>query len=83
MPDIGFIAEEVAELDERLVTRNAEGEIEGVRYERLTAVLAGAVQELAARESLARESNEALRADVDALRAELAQLRALLTRKEH
>lgn len=83
MPDVGFVAEEVAQIDERLVTRNAEGEIEGVRYERLTAVLAGAVQDLAARESLARESNEALRADVDALRAELAQLRALLTRKEH
>ncbi len=83
MPDVGFVAEEVAQIDERLITRNEKGQVEGVRYERLTAVLAGAVQELAARESLARESNDALRADVEALRAELAQLRALLVRKEH
>jgi hypothetical protein len=47
--DIGFVAEEIATIDPRLVTRNAAGEVEGVKYERLTAVLAVALQDLGAR----------------------------------
>lgn len=43
--DIGFVAEEVAELMPELITRNEQGEIEGVRYERLSAVLVAAMQE--------------------------------------
>ncbi len=81
--DVGFVAEEIAALDERLVTRNDRGDVEGVKYDRLTALLANAVQELAARESLAAERmaaitarNDALAADNGALRAELAALRA-------
>jgi hypothetical protein len=83
--DIGFVAEEIAVIDERLITRNAKGEIEGVKYDRLTAVLANAVQELAAQGSLAAETmarvsseNAALRADSDALRARLERLEASL-----
>jgi hypothetical protein len=86
--DIGFVAEEVAAIDERLITRNAKGEIEGVKYDRLTAVLANAVQELAAQGSLAAEAmvrvsseNAALRADSDALRARLERLEALLDQR--
>lgn len=71
MADIGFVAEEVAALDERLVTRNEQGQVEGVKYDRLSAVLAGAVQELAARERLQQ-------ADIDDLRKDLAELRELL-----
>lgn len=52
MADVGFVAEEVAALDERLITRNEAGAIEGVKYDRLSAVLANAVQELAARDTL-------------------------------
>ena len=43
--DIGFVAEEVAELMPALITRNADGEVEGVRYDRVTAVLVQAVQQ--------------------------------------
>ena len=81
--DIGFVAEEIASIDERLVTRNAKGEIEGVKYDRLTAVLANAVQELAARDSLAAETvarvsveNAELRSGQDRLTSENAALRA-------
>lgn len=70
-PDIGFVAEEIAAIDERLVTRNDRGEIEGVKYDRLTAVLANAVQELAARDSVAAEDLARLGAENAALRAEL------------
>jgi hypothetical protein len=81
--DVGFVAEEIAKIDERLVTRNAAGEIEGVKYDRLTAVLANAVQELAARDSLASEDVAQVRAEnaelsiaQDRLKSENAELRA-------
>jgi trimeric autotransporter adhesin len=65
--DIGFVAEEVAAIDSRLVVRNEEGEVEGVKYERLSAVLAAAVQTLAAR-------YDEQAATLAALQAENAQL---------
>lgn len=80
-PDIGFVAEEVAALDERLITRNAKGEVEGVKYERLTAVLAGAVQELAARDEMNKkdivnlhEANAKLQARLEAIEERLAAI---------
>lgn len=42
---LGLVAEEVAEVMPDLVTHNDVGEIEGVRYNQLTAVLVGALQE--------------------------------------
>jgi len=42
----GFIAEEVDLLEPRLVARNADGQIQSVRYEEFTSVLAKAIQEL-------------------------------------
>jgi hypothetical protein len=75
--DIGFVAEEIAAIDERLVTRNDRGEIEGVKYDRLTAVLANALRELRA-ETDAQLADHAQRAaaDRDALHAENVALRA-------
>lgn len=43
--DIGLVAEEVAEVEPRLVFSNSYGEVEGVRYDRLTAVLIKAMRE--------------------------------------
>lgn len=43
--DLGFVAEEVARIDPLLVTYNADGEIEGVKYRQLTAVLVNALHE--------------------------------------
>lgn len=42
----GFGAEEVMRVDERLVGRDPEGKLSGVRYQEMTAVLAGAIQQL-------------------------------------
>lgn len=42
----GLGAEEVAHVDERLAGRDPAGTLQGVRYQELTAVLAGAIQEL-------------------------------------
>ena len=43
---VGFIAEQVADVDERLIARDLDGSVRGVRYQQMTAILAGAVQEL-------------------------------------
>lgn len=72
--DVGFVAEEVAALDERLITRNEQGEVEGVKYERLSALLAGAVQELDARAVLDAGRIAALEAENAALRAQVRTL---------
>jgi hypothetical protein len=80
--DIGFVAEEIAAIDPRLVTRNADDQIEGVKYERLTAVLANAVQELAARDSLIAEDLAKVSAENDSLRNDAAALRRELDRRD-
>ena len=43
--DLGLVAEEVAEAEPLLVTRNEEGEVEGVKYDRLSAVFINAFKE--------------------------------------
>ncbi len=43
--DVGFGAEEVEKIEPLLTTRNAKGEIEGVKYGQLTTVLVNAVKE--------------------------------------
>ncbi len=45
MKDIGFGAEDIAKIDPRFVTYNDKGEVEGVKYDRMTTVLANAVKE--------------------------------------
>ncbi|HKO44160.1 MAG TPA: tail fiber domain-containing protein, partial [Pyrinomonadaceae bacterium] len=44
-PDFGLVAEEVAQVEPLLVTRNGKGEIEGVKYDRIGVLLLNAVQE--------------------------------------
>ncbi len=43
--DIGFVAEDVAQVEPLLVTRNDKGEVEGVKYERMGVLFANALQE--------------------------------------
>ena len=43
--DYGFVAEEVAEIEPRLATYNADGQIEGVKYRQISAILLRAMQE--------------------------------------
>jgi hypothetical protein len=44
-PDLGFVAEEVAAVEPLLTTRNAKGEVEGVKYDRVAVALVNAVKE--------------------------------------
>lgn len=77
--DIGLIAEDMVEIEPRLVFHNEHGEIEGIKYNHLTAVLIRAMQErrqqvdagmAAVRESHATEL-AARDAEIAALRREL------------
>ena len=45
MKDVGFGAEDVAAIEPLLVTYNQKGEVEGVKYDRFSAVLVNAVKE--------------------------------------
>lgn len=44
-PDLGFGAEDIAAVEPLLVTHNDKGQVEGVKYDRITAVLVNAVKE--------------------------------------
>jgi len=54
-PDLGFGAEDVAKAEPLLVTHNANGEVEGVKYDRISAVLVNAVKEQQAQIELLRK----------------------------
>ena len=76
--DVGFVAEEVAEIDERLIHRNDRGEVEGVRYDRLNALLVNAVHELTEQNQSLRERLNNLETqqtdELSVLRSQLASL---------
>ena len=63
--DVGFAAEAVASVDSRLVTYDRAGQVEGVKYDRLTTALVNAVKEL-------KERNDALERRLAALEGLLA-----------
>jgi hypothetical protein len=77
--DLGLAAEDVAELEPLLVTRNERGEVEGVKYNRLNMVLINAVKQLKADKD---ETIAALKADNDALKQKVKQQEERLRRLE-
>lgn len=79
--DIGFVAEEMATVDERLITRNEAGAIEGVRYDRITAILTNAVREIFDQDLRDRTALQDLESENSALRARLAEVEARYSRE--
>jgi hypothetical protein len=74
-PDIGLIAEDVAEAEPRLAYRNEKGEIEGVSYSQMSVVLINAVKEqqgqITQQAELIRRQDERMKqqqADIDTLK---------------
>jgi hypothetical protein len=72
LPDIGLIAEEVAEVEPLLITHNDKGEIEGVKYDRIAVVLLNAVKEQQALILQQQELNRKLEERLAALEALLS-----------
>ncbi len=73
--DLGFGAEDVAKVEPLLVTHNKQGEVEGVKYDRISAVLVNAVKE----QQIQIESLEKQLADLKAVIA--SHLTALKIRR--
>jgi hypothetical protein len=76
--DLGFIAEEVAEVEPRLTFRNDKGEIEGVKYQLVSAVLVNAVKEQQAQIEQQQKQLKTQQEQFKQQQAELAQLKQLL-----
>jgi hypothetical protein len=72
MHDLGFGAEDVATVEPLLVTHNAKGEIEGVKYDRISAALVNAVKEQQAQIAAQQKQIDELKS----IKAENAELRA-------
>lgn len=66
--DLGFVAEDVAAIDPLLVVYNDSGEIEGVKYKQLTAVLVNAIQSQQSQYASLQAQNTTLQAEVATLR---------------
>jgi hypothetical protein len=75
--DVGFGAEDVQKIEPLLVTLNTGGQVEGVKYDRITAVLVNAIKEqqlqLAAQQTQLEEL-KAMRAENVELKVRLADL---------
>ena len=71
--DLGFIAEEMEKVDPLFVTYK-DGQIEGVKYPQLTAVLAGAVKELKATNDSQAKTIADLQRQIGDLRQQVASI---------
>jgi hypothetical protein len=80
--DIGLAAEEVAEVEPRFTLKNAKGEVEGVKYDQLSAVFINAFkeqQQMIERQALQNEEQRLL---IERQGRQLEQLQARLARVE-
>src|SRR5262245_5637353 len=66
--DLGFGAEDVAKVEPLLVTRNDQGEVEGVKYDRLSAVLVNAVKEQQQQIAQQQEQIQRQQREIESLR---------------
>lgn len=76
--DFGLVAEEVAEVEPLLVTRNDKGEVEGVKYDRVSVVLVNAVQEQQRQIEAQQKQIDEQKSIIGRQRAELEALKKLV-----
>jgi hypothetical protein len=72
--DLGLAAEEVARVEPLLVTRDADGEAQGVKYEHLSAVLINAIKEQQAQIGRQQEQLKRQQGQIGQLRARLKRV---------
>ncbi len=77
MPDVGLVAEEVADA-EPLLTTTVGGKTEGVKYDRVGIVLINAVRELDNALEKEKETVERQKAEIKALGAKLEALQVIV-----
>ena len=69
--DLGLVAEEVNKVEPLLVTHNKDGEIEGVKYDRVGVLAINAIKEQQSKIEHLEAENDLLRKDIGALRKRL------------
>ena len=74
MSDLGLVAEEVSEIEPLLTTANAEGEVEGVKYDRVAVVLINAIKD---QQALIEAQMKILTSQTEQLRRAQAEIGAL------
>ncbi|HMO81426.1 MAG TPA: tail fiber domain-containing protein [Pyrinomonadaceae bacterium] len=74
--DLGLVAEEVEDVDPRLVTYNSEGAVEGVKYDRIGVVLINVVKEQQDQIDAQKKMIEAQQRQITALKALLCAVNA-------
>lgn len=78
IPDLGLVAEDVAQMEPLLTTTNDKGEVEGVKYDRVGVVLINAVKEQQDQIEQLQRENQTLRKELDDQRhTHQEELRAL------
>lgn len=82
MKDVGFGAEDVAKIDPRFVTYNDKGEVEGVKYDRLSVAFVNAFKEQQAQIESQQKQIEQLQSDFDAVKARNRSQQAALERQQ-
>jgi len=75
--DVGFGAEEVADVESRLVLRNKDGRIEGVKYRQITTVLVNAVKEQQAQIEAQKNQIDAQGKVIDELQQQVEGLKKI------
>ena len=78
MKDVGFGAEDVAKIDPRFVTYTDKGEVEGIKYDRMSAAFVNAFREQESEINTQRAEIESLRKQVDQQKAQIAEMKALI-----
>ena len=73
-PDLGFVAEEVASVEPLLTTTGKNGEVEGVKYDRISAVLVNAIKDQQIQIEKQAAANTELKALVDKQQVQIAAL---------
>jgi hypothetical protein len=71
--DLGFVAEDVNQVTPLLTTINAQGQIEGVKYDRITAILVKGMQEQQAQIAELRKQNAEQLTQIHDLQAQVSQ----------
>ena len=78
MIDLGLGAEDVAAIEPLLVTYGSNGEVEGVKYDRIGVVLINAVKEQQAQIEAKKKENSEMKEQITRQSAEIAALKALV-----
>ena len=73
-PDLGLVADDVAEIDPLLITYDREGKIQGIKYDRIGVVLINAVKEQQAQISGQHKQISSQQSQIEAQDAKIKSL---------